>query len=265
MSACACGCSVRGEHLGGCDGTAPGRDGGVVECRGCLPRRAEHGVLCARCWGRLQSAVRTLPSLIEHLRAVAAPAVSSPAGRTGSGRARRPGGGMLYPAALVEADELHAVLAAWCEEVAAERPGASAPPRRATRWTASAAGDREPLGPAGPGSTRVLARWLDAHLEWAAGRPWAGDMLTDLAGGARAQLRRIREEVPVRRAEGVRCTRCHSLSVVVVPPAAGGGRALVRCTLPACGAVLGEDDWACARARALAATRGGRPENGGGA
>ena len=254
---CASGCSIRGEHLPGCDGTASGWDGEVIECRGCLPRPAEAGRLCGWCWGRFQSAVRTLPSLVEHLRAVAAPAVSSPAGRTGSGRARRPGGGMLYPAALVEADELHAVLASWCEEVAVERPAPVSPPRWATRWTASAAGGREPLGPAGPGSTRVLARWLDAHLAWAAGRPWAGDMLADLAGGARAALRRFPMEEPVRRVEGVRCPRCHCLSLVVVPPAAAGAQVLVRCTLPACGAVMGEDDWTVLRARALAAARDG--------
>ena len=253
---CASGCSIRGEHLADCDGTAVNRDGDSVECRGCLPRPAEAGRLCGWCWGRLQSAVRTLPSLVEHLCEIAEPAVSSPLGRMGSCSSRRPGAGGLYPAALVEADELHAVLASWCEEVAAERPGASAP-RRATRWTASAAGDREPLGPAGPGSTRVLARWLDPHLEWAAGRPWAGDMLADLVGGERLALRRFPVEEPVRRVEGVRCPSCGCLSLVRVPPSAAGAQVLVRCTLPACGAVMGEDDWAVLRVRALAAARDG--------
>lgn len=254
---CASGCSIRGEHLADCDGSAVNRAGEVIECRGCLPRPAEAGRLCGWCWGRLQSAVRTLPSLVEHLCEVAAPAVSSPLGRMGSGRSRRPGAGGLYPAALAAADELHAVLASWCEEVAVERPAPTPPPQRATRWTAPSAGGREPLGPAGPGSTRVLVRWLDAHLEWAAGRPWAGDMLADLVGGERAALRRFPVEEPERRVEGVRCPRCRCLSLVRVPPSAAGAQVLVRCTLPACGAVMGEDDWACARARALAAARDG--------
>ena len=62
---CASGCSIRGEHLPGCDGTASGWDGEVIECRGCLPRPAEFGRLCGWCWGRLQSAVCALPSLVE--------------------------------------------------------------------------------------------------------------------------------------------------------------------------------------------------------
>ena len=83
---CASGCSIRGEHLADCDGTAVNRDGEVIECRGCLPRPAEAGRLCGWCWGRLQSAVRTLPSLVEHLCEVAESAVSSPLGRMGSRR-----------------------------------------------------------------------------------------------------------------------------------------------------------------------------------
>lgn len=43
MSACVSGCTIRGEHLAECDGTALGRDSETVECRGCLPRPAEVG------------------------------------------------------------------------------------------------------------------------------------------------------------------------------------------------------------------------------
>ena len=186
------------------------------------------------------------------------------------GRARRAGGYGLYPAALVQADELHAVLATWCEEVAAERPTAP-PPRSATRWTdpvpagvgagsrrAPASTGREAIGPAGPGSTRVLVRWLDAHLEWAAEQPWAGDMLADLARGERTARRRFPVEEPERRMEGARCPRCRCLSLVLIPPPpAVGSRALVRCTLPACGLVMRESEWAAAGARAGLRGRGG--------
>lgn len=40
MNACVSGCTIRGEHLAECDGTALGRDGELMECRGCLARLA---------------------------------------------------------------------------------------------------------------------------------------------------------------------------------------------------------------------------------
>lgn len=44
-------CSVRGQHGDSCPGDRYGRD-----CEGCLPRPAEHGLLCWSCWERLQQA-----------------------------------------------------------------------------------------------------------------------------------------------------------------------------------------------------------------
>jgi hypothetical protein len=41
-------CTVRGEHTQACTGWKGDR-----ECTGCLPRQAEHGLLCWSCWERL--------------------------------------------------------------------------------------------------------------------------------------------------------------------------------------------------------------------
>ena len=41
-------CVIRGEHKQTCDGFR-----GERECSGCLPRKAEHGLLCWGCWDRL--------------------------------------------------------------------------------------------------------------------------------------------------------------------------------------------------------------------
>ena len=138
MSQCASGCTIRGHHLAECDGWAWGRDEygepEEVECAGCLPRQAEFGVLCSWCWGRLQASVRTLPSLVEHLFDMGAPSLRSPLGRAGGGRST-PGPGCLYSDALVAADELHAILGTWAQEVAVEHPTAGSLPVGLCRWS----------------------------------------------------------------------------------------------------------------------------------
>ena len=248
MIACTSGCTIRGEHLADCDGTAVRRDGETVECRGCLPRPAEVGVLCSWCWGRLQSTTRTLPALVEHLELVASPSIQSPSGHTSEGGGcSRPSEGMLYPAATVEVDDLHSMLATWCAEVADER---SLPHHMAlTRW---APGDGwEALGPSGPGATRRLVSWLDPHLEWVASQPWAGDFLAELLAASRRAESRFPVEERARRSD-VRCPACGCRSLIVSPPPAPGADVVVTCELPACGLVLAEADWEHARALAVA-------------
>ena len=256
MSACVSGCTIRGEHLAECDGTALGRDGELMECRGCLPRPAEVGVLCPWCWGRLQSLVRTMPSLVDHLLEMAEPALSSPMGRAdGGGTSARPGERSLYPAAMAEVDELHAMLATWAGEVAAERPGAGLPPAVSRLTVPDADGVREPLGPASAGSTRRLVGWLAQHLEWVASQPWAGDMLTDLASATHRATRAFPVEAAPRRSEDVRCPSCGSRSLVVEPPSVFGADVFVRCRVPACGLVMTEEDWEHTRERAVVVAR----------
>lgn len=250
---CASGCSLRGEHLPECTGVVIA-DGCEAECRGCLPRPAEVGRLCSWCWGRLQSVVRTMPALVDHLREMGEPGVSSAMGRSSGVRGtRRPGEGMLYPEALVVADELHAVLATWCTEVAQERPGADgARLVGLTRWTADGAGA---LGPREGDSTRRLVAWLDPHLEWCAQQVWAGDLLADVAALAASAAARFPVEERERRVETVRCPTCGARSLVVVPPSVVGADVVVRCTLPVCGLVLSEEDWGRTRALAVEIAR----------
>ena len=133
MTMCASGCTLRGEHLTDCDGAMTDRRGETVECGGCLPRPAEYGRLCGRCWGRLQSLVRTMPSLADHLAMMGEPSLSSPMGHTGAAHGR-PGESSLYPAAVGVLDDLHALLVSWCVEVAIER--GLGLPEAGTRWTA---------------------------------------------------------------------------------------------------------------------------------
>ncbi|PHP52582.1 hypothetical protein [Actinomyces ruminis] len=254
MSSCVSGCTIRGMHAPDCDGTTTDPSGQLVECRGCLPRPAEDGrCLCPWCVGRLTATVAGLPGLVDHLLLMAEPSVSSPSGHTDAGSSgSRPGEGMLYPSALVAVDDLHAVVATWAGEVAAER-GIVSPPSGLSRWTVpDADGEAEPIGPAEPGSTAALVEWLAPHLEWITAQPWAGDMLADLATATARALARWPMAEPDRRVTDVRCPHCGCLSLVVSPPATAGASTTVRCSLPACGRVLGEEDWQHTRATALA-------------
>lgn len=209
--------------------------------------------MCSWCIGRLTSTVAGLPGLAEHLHLMGEPSVSSPSGHTDTGSSgARPSEGMLYPSALVALDDLHAMVATWCAEVAAER-GVPAPPAGLTRWTVpDGDGDVEPIGPATAGATASLVEWLAQHLEWVITRPWAGDLLSDLATASARALARWPMAEPERRVTDVRCPHCGSLSLVVSPPATVGASATVRCSLPACGRTLGEEDWQHTRATALA-------------
>ena len=274
VSECAAGCVVRGQHLAECDGWAWSADSCgepvEVECRGCLPRRAEQGLLCAGCWGRLQSVVRTLPSLVEHLFDMGVPALRCPLGKTGGGGRSAAGSSSLYSDALVAADDLHAVLATYAQEVAVEHPMAGTLPVGLCRWSeglpvagpadwadvADGVADPVVLGPREPEDTRRLVDWLSPHLEWVAGRGWAVDMLGDLAPlAARARARWPMEE-PERRITDVRCPSCGALSLVVRPVRVVGGQSQVVCSRLECGVVLAEEDWARARSWAVAVATG---------
>lgn len=277
MSECASGCTIRGHHLSGCEGRARGREEfrepEEVGCTGCLPRRAEFGVLCSWCWGRLQSSIHTLPPLVEHLFDMGVPSLRSPLGRSGGGRSA-PRSGCLYSDALVAADELHAILGTWAQEVAVEHPTAGSLPVGLCRWsegrpvsgpkdwTDTTEGITDPaiLGPREPEDTRRLVAWLDPHLEWIASRPWATDMIADLVSAASRALARWPIQEPERRITNVRCPSCGAWSLVMIPPSVPGAERLVRCTLPACGSVLTEEDWDRTRSWALAVAQSTQTE-----
>lgn len=262
MSVCASGCVIRSEHSAECSGA--GEDG--LPCRGCAPRSASMGVLCSWCWGRLQSVVRTLPALVEHLFDMGGQVGSSPSAGT---EVRRPAGpGCLWPEALSAADELHSMLAAWCDEVAEECPAvASVPPAAGSRRTRARVlideGTGLPFvsgsvvcGVRSPSATRALVSWLDPHLGWVSSRSWSAVMLEELgAEAARASARWPMEE-PERRVTDVRCPSCGALSLVVRPVRVVGGQSQVVCSRVSCGVVLTEDDWARALSWAVAVATG---------
>lgn len=172
----------------------------------------------------------------------------------------------MYSGALVAADELHAILGTWAQEVAVEHPTAGSLPVGLCRWSegrpvagpldwadvADGVADPVILGPREPEDTRRLVAWLDPHLEWVASQPWAADMIADLAPAASRALDRWPVQEPERRVTEVRCPSCEAWSLVIVPPSVPGADRLVRCIVPSCGSVLTEEDWEQALSQALA-------------
>lgn len=54
-------CRIRGQHYDSCN---------TDTCTGCVPRSANHGLLCWSCWTKLQAATAQLVDQITHLRSI---------------------------------------------------------------------------------------------------------------------------------------------------------------------------------------------------
>lgn len=248
---CECGCAVRGVHIEDCDS---------AECLGCTSAPAAVGVLCERCWARLQSTVRTLPALVEQV-------VSGECGVQHGAVSSVPGPRVLYPRNVGDADELVGLLASWAEVEAEDEGGAlpqfaglwvSAPTRRVDQETGEAYFvESQVVGVRDPAGVRSLVRWLDARLERVASRGWAPLMLREVSREA-SRVRAIWQTVePERRVREIACPACGAHSLVVVPPSVEGADEQVTCSRTSCGKVLSSQDWELLRAWALVVARMG--------
>lgn len=91
---CVRGCALPGQHYGDCTDE---------DCRGCLPRRAEHGHLCHSCHRRLRNLVRSISVQHDLLRATAgdiAPQVLTAETQAKIHTSPRTDSGQPYPATL---------------------------------------------------------------------------------------------------------------------------------------------------------------------
>jgi len=114
-------CIIRGEHLEAClwaqiedaakvEGVTTGMIMQAREqvglsvppkpCRGCVPRPAEHGLLCDTCWPKFEQALAIAEDLITHLRSIDRPAQSVDGVRTAQGSK------VIVPGSWLAADEL---------------------------------------------------------------------------------------------------------------------------------------------------------------
>ena len=252
MSECLSGCVMRGQHR-----PTPA-EGHTDECRGCLPRPAEFGLLCAWCWQRLNADVVDSPALARYLWAVAhsgevtVPGVSV----EGSDPAER----SMIHGALDAFDGLHACLASWAHLILEEHPDGdrmAGPDQRDTRVTAWSPPKvlesdelAEPyyVGPtvAGarhPDATSRLVKWLLPLLAWCSEQEWAGEMRREVADVVRTTAARYPVEERTRPIPGVTCPVCEKASLVFDPPTPERHSTQVNCSTRGCGVIYSEQDF----------------------
>lgn len=263
---CAHGCTTTGQHTTTCDGTChgctPSRNHyadckGAGPCRGCLPRPAEYGLLCAWCWQQLHADLIDAPQLVDHLRDMAQPNAAARPFTDNTSRTD-PAERDMLSAAIDAADELHAQIASWALVILEEHPEQLAGPPREGWWTSDThwpvdeetgepyespsrvVGIRATNGDA----TQRLVTWLIPHLPWAARQAWIDDMrgeLKDLIATTRARWPQT--ERPRRHVKDVPCSRCDKLTLTYSPPRAYKHPFVVTCTDPDCGRIFTEDEW----------------------
>lgn len=272
MTACVCGCRIRGQHLPSCgdptDCPCSCHTGGLdrycdlpggchtehraaENCTGCRPVPAAPGrALCERHISRLTAALVLAPALTIHLRSIVEPGGSPE--ETGeqhlkSSAAPAP----LNLAAVDAADLIYAQLASWvettCGDLGLTGPTiprgwrADSPGRQITGMRAATTGDE----------TTALAGFLHAHLDQITTRDWSADMCRTyphpLPPSLLHAIERAAKAFPIedepKYLNGQRCKNCGRATLRFTPPADAQLPSLIKCT--GCGMVIPEDnfDW----------------------
>lgn len=255
---CARGCTIRGQHLADCNGFAPNT---VDPCRGCIPRPAEYGQLCAMDWQRLCGDVIDAARLVRHLRDdVADPdAAGGSAPATDGPRVYRdPAEGSVLSPAIGAADELHALLADIAAQIVDEHPARLTGPPEVGVWRSQQTLKHDPdtgdtyvvpsrvIGIRDATATEHLVAWLLPLLPWVAEHEWVVDVRHDLATLVRTTLARWPLEDRGRNVTAP-CPTCGHLGMHYQPPTVPNATPVVTCRNPDCARTLTEDEWDTAR------------------
>ena len=207
---CATGCRTTGRHL---------TDPCTTDCRGCEPRPATDGTLCAWCARRLRSALEDIPTLVAHLRDIGEPSAAAPP--ASDGRAfTDPAESSVLPASWLFADEMMSTVHGWARIVEEERPTTIAP------------GDE-------------VCAWLVMHLPWIVQQEWATVAMAELTrdvATARYRWPTADDTEPARRVD-IPCPRCDLMALVYTPPPEAKAAFVVACDNPDCCKVLTEDEF----------------------
>jgi len=205
--ACIRGCSLYRQHLTDCDGfDVAGR-----ECRGCLPRRAEHGNLCWPCHRRFELMLTDAPTVYRWLTGNLASGEGAARARDDFERgASNPETPTPLKLAILDtrdllADRLHL----WVEHfIEGSEVSAPKPPTEGGILAHVEA------------DSAFLLRWLNS-VEWC---EWIGDWWDELAecfidAHAHAPWRPA-----VRRVSGIPCPQCREVNLMIY-----GGESDVTC------------------------------------
>lgn len=211
-TACIRGCTMYARHLDECQGVND------ETCRGCLPRRANHGHLCDTCHRRLELMLTDAPTVIRWLTGNIEKRRSSEEQMTWRGDRPELGTGdheplnaEVYDLRELLRDRLALWVDDWCEHKGLMGPGQHTPDADA----------------------EYLLRWLPGicSLEW------IGDWWTEMAETMRLAHTLAPWRPTVRRIPRVACPGCDEVNLVIF-----GGESDVTCQ--SCGIMMTEERFA---------------------
>lgn len=257
MTGCVSGCVIWGRHGVDC--------ADVRECRGCVPRPADEGLLCRGCFTGLTGDLVDAPHLVEHLLSDGAVGPGLEAGASSGGRPD-PAERSVLPGPALAADDVHATIAAWAHLVLTEHPdgrrmvgpdlsGSVVTRQRARRFDPDLypplpgeptvwVHPGEVAGVRDPEATARLVRWLLPWLGWCAGQVWAGEMRAEVGRVVRTTWARWPAQERTRHVPQVPCPTCGRLSLVYEPPTPVRPAAQVSCSSRACGRLMPQEEFA---------------------
>jgi hypothetical protein len=200
MAGCIRGCTINRQHLADCEGDP---------CRGCVPRLAEHGLLCWPDHRHLERMLKEAPTVYDWL-GTHLPAGSGSALREWKQHHKIDGSPPplnvhIFDVRQRMADEY----AAWVDLVCEQR-GTRGPDRH---------------------SVKADAAYLGSWLYRIEDDEWIGDMWTELADTMRDAHALAPWRPEAKRIKGIPCPRCETCSLILF-----GGETDVQCL--GCGEVL---------------------------
>ena len=194
-------CMIRGHHLSACSSD---------DCRGCLPRPAETGILCRSCWERFEAALGKAVDLVTHLRSIERGPVSADGVRTST--VITP----TFPPSWQAADRLWVALArvaiAHAKDTRSEEPEWS---QLTSIWAGfSYAATIDDVAR----TTRELVSWVDAGPQSVVSRTEGAMAAVDFFREVQRSLAMFPMDEKSARIRYLRCRFCLNFAVVDRPP-----------------------------------------------
>lgn len=215
-------CTVRDHHLTTCDGkTRKGQD-----CKGCLPRPADKGILCRNCFDRFEAALNIAVDLVTHLRSVEKGPVSVDGIRTAT--VVTP----TFPGSWQAADRLWVALAHIAIEDAEARK-AEEPlwPVFTSIWEGfSAFASLDQVAEA----ARGLTGWLGTNPEALVARTSPAEAAVEFYREVQRTLAMFPLEEKAQKLRPIRCRECDQFTLWKHPPLTYLEDVVVQCANPAC-------------------------------
>lgn len=213
-------CTIRGEHLTTCQND---------QCDGCLPRPAEHGLLCYSCATKFDDALALSLDLISHCRSIE----SGP--RDSSGIRSAPGSRVILPTSWVQADTLYRQLAAVAVAYSVDW-GVDEP-----EWdiTASHHNGFHPEAPieAAWWVTDILVRYVTDAVDRLRTKHMGAEQAVRYVAAVQTALNMFPLDEKPHAVRHVRCRVCGHESLRVKPPLEHLDPIVVECSNLACGAL----------------------------